>query len=142
MSTNAHISLFIEKENLIKTIYLHFDGYINGAGKILYEYYNEYEKVLNLIEMGDISSLKSNIFNSTFFYRDRNEDLNINSYYVDDDNIDTISESYLNQLNFIIEYEYIFIHNKWYVYSKLLNKSNKFIELKNVINIKNFETEV
>ena len=56
MSTNATIR--IERENGTKTgIYLHWDGYIAGAGTTLQLAYNTAEKVEKLLALGDLSSL-------------------------------------------------------------------------------------
>lgn len=42
---------------VIKSIYCHWDGYPSYNGKILYEHYTSRDKVSDLIELGDISSL-------------------------------------------------------------------------------------
>ena len=42
-------------------IYCHFDGYMDGVGKELIEKFDTYEKVRNLILLGDISTLISDI---------------------------------------------------------------------------------
>lgn len=42
-------------------IYCHFDGYVDGVGKVLHQHYQDAEKVKRLIELGDISSLGERI---------------------------------------------------------------------------------
>lgn len=39
------------------TIYHHFDGYPEGLGLTLYEKFNDYDKILNIILGGDASSI-------------------------------------------------------------------------------------
>ena len=50
MATNAHIG-YIEN-NVITYTYLHSDGYPEHTGKILYEEYNDLEKVKELVALG------------------------------------------------------------------------------------------
>lgn len=39
------------------SVYHHFDGYPDGLGQTLYKKYNDYDKILNILLGGDISSL-------------------------------------------------------------------------------------
>lgn len=55
MSTNASIS--IQENKKIKTIYNHWDGYIDGLGDTLLKHYTDPEKVKKLINLGDVSSV-------------------------------------------------------------------------------------
>ena len=80
MSTRSIIAMKT-KENTIKGIYCHFDGYLEHNGKYLINSYNNYEKVLELINLGDISSLNESIENSIFYGRDR-EEKNTNCFEV------------------------------------------------------------
>lgn len=52
-------SMIASKQNdgTIKAIYCHWDGYINGNGKILFEHYKDNDKVEKLLNMGYLSSL-------------------------------------------------------------------------------------
>ena len=56
MSTNASITM--KDQNKFKSIYCHWDGYITGVGKTLFEHYNTNEKVKQLIDLGNISFLE------------------------------------------------------------------------------------
>lgn len=91
MATRSTIVLKT-KEGNYKSIYCHFDGYLSHNGKILYNNYNTYEKVEELISLGALSTLAENIRPSegtvhnfenrqdnvcVFFHRDRQEDLDI-----------------------------------------------------------------
>ena len=60
MSTNATISL-VNDDKSVDQIYLHWDGYVEGAGKTLIENYTDAEKVRELIELGNLSSLGAEI---------------------------------------------------------------------------------
>lgn len=89
MATRSRIGIELE-DGTIKSIYCHWDGYISHNGTILNEDYQDPEKVLALIALGDISSLAPNIeptgkhdFNkpeegvTVAYHRDRGEKLNI-----------------------------------------------------------------
>jgi len=54
--THAFIGLQIS-ENIYKTIYCHSDGYLEGVGYVLNEYYKDRSKVETLISLGNIESL-------------------------------------------------------------------------------------
>ena len=59
MATRSTIS--IKEGNKIKTIYCHWDGYPSHNGAILLQHYSDLNKVTQLINLGDISSLRENI---------------------------------------------------------------------------------
>lgn len=52
-------------------VYHHWDGYISGVGKTLFENYKDYETILNLLALGDLSSINGDI---TAYHAWRNED--------------------------------------------------------------------
>ena len=98
MSTNSSISIR-KKDNTILSIYCHWDGGIKNVGNILFNYYNTYGDILELISRGNIESLGKTIddcvFYSTFKY-----DLNI---------VHSTTFSYIRN------YNYIFDNDKWFV---------------------------
>jgi hypothetical protein len=59
MATRSRIAIE-NQDGTVTSIYCHFDGYIDGVGKILQENYNTREKMEQLIDLGDISSLGKN----------------------------------------------------------------------------------
>lgn len=63
MATRSRIGLK-QANGQIKSIYCHWDGYPDGVGKTLKEHYNSPEKIEELLELGDISSL------GTFYDKD------------------------------------------------------------------------
>ncbi|MEK6884182.1 MAG: hypothetical protein AABY22_31420 [Nanoarchaeota archaeon] len=60
MSTRSNIGIIHEDET-VTFIYCHYDGYLECVGTILYENYSNLEKLYELMELGSISSLGSNI---------------------------------------------------------------------------------
>lgn len=117
MSTRSTISVH-RKDGTIHSVYCHYDGYYEYNGVLLYNFYNNIDKVNELISYGDISSLGSEIgkehnFNDfysgcTFYHRDRKEDKRIGVYRVSDS-----ADPYCNIEE--EEYNYIFVEekNKW-----------------------------
>ena len=73
MSTRSRIA--IENQNgSVNSVYCHFDGYVKGVGKTLFNHYDQ-EKLTKLIELGDISVLKESTLDTIAYCRDRGEDL-------------------------------------------------------------------
>lgn len=112
MSTRSRIGIYENGE--VKSIYCHWDGYIEHNGCILYNHYRTPEKIKELIALGDISILGRTIGKKTNFttpapdqcvayHRDRGEDLIIR----------TTPLSEYPQL--FEEYNYLFKDGKWYV---------------------------
>lgn len=56
MSTRSRIGMDIGN-NQARTIYCHYDGYPGRVGKTLVEHYKDADKVSELINLGDLSSL-------------------------------------------------------------------------------------
>ena len=83
MSTRARIALELE-DGTVKSIYCHHDGYINGAGKNLFNNW-DLESVAELIEGGNISGLGFNLETTVFYVRDNEEEM--------EDNVADIHES-------------------------------------------------
>ena len=60
MSTRSEIGI-LNNDGTVTSIYCHWDGYPEYNGKILSLYYTSEEKVRELINNGDLSSLAENI---------------------------------------------------------------------------------
>lgn len=121
MSTNSRISLY--KEGNIKSIYCHWDGYIEHNGEILFKYYTTEEEVEKLVALGDISILGKRIGEKVDFdkmtldpiyrdrydgqcvayHRDRGEEYNAKMF----SNIETLED--------FEEYNYLFKDGEWLV---------------------------
>lgn len=88
MATRSTIGMIQKDGTTIRSIYCHWDGYPDGVGKMLQNFYSDEEKINRLLSMGDISSLdqqigsptENNPFDNrtegmtTFYKRDRGED--------------------------------------------------------------------
>ena len=115
MSTNSSINV-VNEAGEVKSVYCNFDGYIEGVGKTLIEFYNDKALANELVSHGAISYIGKTIgrkhnFNSydkkycKFYHRDRGDDFHSNTYK----NLDEA----LN--NKIFEYNYYFINDTWFV---------------------------
>ena len=56
ISTNCFVGK-ASKNGDVRFIYVHFDGFIDRAGKMLSQYYNTDEKVNALLDFGDCKSI-------------------------------------------------------------------------------------
>ena len=74
MATRSKIAIE-NQDGMVTAIYCHFDGYVKGVGKTLFENYDR-EKLEQLIELGDISSLGETLDETVAYHRDGGEDLN------------------------------------------------------------------
>lgn len=117
MSTNSLIGKKIG--NQVKYIYCHWDGHIETNGRILREYYDE-EKLDELLELGSISALRSQIKpepNKIHTF-DKPQDLVVIAYHRDrGDELrlpQVIDEKYYGK-EVSQEYNYLFKDGKWYV---------------------------
>lgn len=111
MSTHATIMLKQPGVENWASITVHHDGYISHLGVYLYEYYSTYEKVLELIRMGDAdclyesltelsssrSIMKNEPHRSIFYHRDGREELHI-----------VVSANLRDHQNLGSSYEYLF----------------------------------
>jgi len=101
MATRSRIA--IEKQDgTVDSIYCHFDGYVDGVGKILFNHYDK-EKLEKLIELGDISVLHESTEDTVAYHRDRGEDLHTTSY---------LSVEGLFELGFGSSVEYVYCLTK------------------------------
>jgi len=104
MSTRSTISV-VQKDNSVKSVYCHFDGYIsNGVGEYLKSYFNSYKLANNAISEGDISSIHGESIDS--YYSKRGEEINIESF--------SDMESFLKNKH-KQEFNYLFIDGEWQV---------------------------
>ena len=125
MSTHSFIG--IVKDHAIRGIYCHFDGYVkSGVGQTLFEYYQNDDKVNELINLGSISFLGKEVSPTdkhTFdnpqsgvtvaYHRDRGEALDIGVFY----DIKSFDK-------YIWEFWYIYIRfdGRWFVVQKVDGK--------------------
>ena len=146
MATRATIAKMEKDGSGIKAIYLHSDGYLEHAGRILNEYYQDESKVDELLAQGDVSSLNENIGEKLpfddymlfhkkkqcrFYGRDRGEDLMFNEFESDIEYVEWAAEL----ANGFI---YLYAFGAWYVYDNGFvrsygNASHKFVELEEAL---------
>lgn len=94
MATNAHIG-YIDNNKITYT-YLHYDGYPEHTGKILYEEYNDINKVKELVNLGYLESIDSG--EVIAFHRDKGYDF---------DNVKPETANSLNEFT-TCEFNYLF----------------------------------
>jgi len=66
MGTRSTIALEFA-DGTVQQVYCHWDGYLDYNGKILAEYYSDPFKLRDLIDLGDLSSLRPEIGNQHAF---------------------------------------------------------------------------
>lgn len=86
MATRSRIAIE-NQDGTVTSVYCHFDGYLSGVGKKLFEHYDK-EKLEDLFELGDISVLGESTLNTIAYHRDRGEDFNRTIYADLDEFID------------------------------------------------------
>lgn len=60
MATRGRIGI-LNDDGTVLSIYCHWDNYLTGSGRTLLEHYNDEAKVRELMKLGDLSSLGSEI---------------------------------------------------------------------------------
>ena len=120
MGTRSRIGTELSDGSVL-SVYCHWDGYPEFNGKVLRQYYNTTEKVSNLINGGNISSLHTNVgwSNETLpetgpqYYTSRGETLEQNEPEVSSDFGEYLKMS--DQCG--EEYSYIFSDGEWSCYN-------------------------
>lgn len=79
MSTRSFIG--IQKiDGTVDGVYCHFDGYLDGVGRTLIENYTTPQQVLDLVALGSLSTLGSDLGSTVAYHRDRGEELDVVQY--------------------------------------------------------------
>ena len=116
MGTRSRIGIQLKDDSSILSVYCHYDGYPSFNGKVLREFYDTKEKVNQLINGGNMSSLHTNVGwnNETLpetgpqYYTSRGESIDDNAPTYDKD-LGGVLETDNNE-----EYSYIFRNgNEW-----------------------------
>ena len=71
MGTRSAIG--IKHGDVVKAVYCHWDGYLEHNGKILNEHYTNVPKIVELIDLGDLSILGAEIGTECHFEYNRPE---------------------------------------------------------------------
>ena len=121
MSTNSTVAV-VHTNGTVSQIYVHWDGYIEGAGKCLVENYTTLDKVEVLLALGNLSCLEArpapdanephNFIDSAkgvcvAYYRDRGERKQQAEVFVSIDEFISQGRSE--------EYNYLFSSGQWFV---------------------------
>jgi len=119
MSTRSNIA-YEDKDGKVYAIYVHSDGYPNGVGHCLLNYYNDYEKAKSLFKFGNASSLGSTLKDCSFYARDWGRDEEKARQYNNE-------WCFLHEMtgDIFIEYIYIFKKGHWYVAEQTSIKAPK-----------------
>lgn len=125
MSTRSNIGI-LQKNGNIRSIYCHHDGYPEYNGVLLKKFYNSPQKINELLDLGDISSLKQNVNpvsqNHTFETPDKNVTI---AYHRDRGEQNVSARTDTN----IKDYEYKILNN-WYDFAYIFNENtNKWLVL-------------
>lgn len=131
MATRSSITVKMA-DGRFRSVYCHFDGYLDGVGTTLLVNYNTYEQALALVSIGDLSVLAESIecplghsFEnqikgySVFYGRDRGED------DTEPFDADTYNEVMARNNQ---EYNYLFDDGEWKVFNKYSGSDFKTVD--------------
>lgn len=127
MSTRSYIGKKLE-DGRVRCIYCHSDGYPEGVGQILQDYYNS-DNIDGLLDLGDMSFIGED-YDSCFFYgRDRGEK-DCEAHMVD-----SVKEYFDDSRDLGIEYKYLLdTDGKWYCMAVNYASYNTIEPLENLLN--------
>jgi len=112
MSTNSRVSIQL-KNRKIKSIFVHWDGYLSGVGKDLLNFYNTEEKLNELLELGNLSILGTSIGEKVDFDKfDSRENQQCLAYGRDRGYEESEAKEHLDSEN-EQEYNYLFKNGVW-----------------------------
>jgi hypothetical protein len=106
MATRSLIGIKLDNE-IVKTIYCHWDGYPEHNGQLLVNNYNSPSAVFDLLELGDLSSLAETPASCTAYHRDRKEPWGmVEPRDVNTSELDAVGKDY--------GVDYVYIYNNEY----------------------------
>ena len=118
MGTRSRIGIQL-KDKSVLSVYCHWDGYPSFNGRVLNEFYNTPEKVANLINGGNISSLHTNVGwdqetlpeTGPQYYTSRGESIDANEPELSKNKNEYLKNTYDE------EYAYLFTSAGWTCYN-------------------------
>jgi hypothetical protein len=128
MGTSCRIGILYRQAGKIKSVYVHWDGYLKGVGNTLLTYYNQpyskenLEKIQNIIEGGDLHYFESDKCLEHFTECDNTKSKEDKSYI----------EYFYRTLDSSSEYYYLYEHGVGWACGTTLNDtpiSNCIIKL-------------
>lgn len=108
MSTRGVVAIK-KSDGSYRGIWCQHDSYPDHLGDTLFKSYNTEEKVNELIDHGDASSIDDTI-NECCFYADHGEELSIDEYASREEIVRKCDD------DVFMEYLYLFEDGKWYIY--------------------------
>jgi hypothetical protein len=78
MATRSRIAIE-NQDGTVNSVYCHWDGYLSGVGKTLFNHYDQ-EKLRKLLELGGLSALEATLEDTIAYHRNRGEDLHSTHY--------------------------------------------------------------
>lgn len=103
MATRSTIAV-IRDDGTIRSVYCHFDGYLEGVGETLNNSYNSRKLAEQIVAHGSIKSLEKEI-EQTVFFNDEGEPRH--QFF-------TNFDEYIENCKYK-EFNYIFMKGKWFV---------------------------
>ena len=100
MATRSRIAIE-NQDGSVTSVYCHWDGHIETNGVILNNNYNTKDKVEELIELGNLSSLDKTLETTVAYARDRGEDSHQATY-------SNVEELFEDGFSSGVEYVYCF----------------------------------
>ena len=125
MATRSFIGI-LNSNGSVTGVYCHWDGYPDGVGKVLKEHYTDRSKVIELLELGGLSSLGPRIapepgeahsFNkpapgvTVAYGRDRGEKNRVSHTF---QNLEALRRDVWSIFN--ADYAYVFSNGEWNTY--------------------------
>jgi hypothetical protein len=138
MSTRSHIGLLLE-DGHIESIYCHHDGYLSHNGHILDSFYNDFDKIKELLALGDLSVLGEKLgekqdFNEFHHRTTKFDDSTCLAYGRDRGEDNVSSQTFDTESEFLDkckeDFTYLFKEGKWYY--RTWNKTLKQLSKKNI----------
>lgn len=143
MSTRSLIGTALD-DGGVKGIYCHYDGYLDGVGQTLVDHYTTTEKVMALMEIGDLSSLRANIgvkHNPAKFgwFEEQNQCMSLKR---DHDELDCDARTFISELEFtnfnrsLASFVYLFKNGEWWVKRMWGNTETVTLRSQGIVNVK------
>jgi hypothetical protein len=132
MATHSSISIH-NSDGTYTGIYCHNDGYLDHNGRILLDHYRDEAKIRELINLGSLSFLGSNIGTQHDFNKNSNEECTFYSRDRGEKNCGCITCSTLAELLNTLgqEYNYVWKNGRWLVSCSLVDYN--FVDLEELI---------
>jgi len=114
MGTRSTIALEYA-DGTVEQVYCHWDGYLEHNGMILYKHYSDPFKLRQLMDLGDLSSLRPNIGTQHAFDRAPEDEC---TFYKRDRKENGVSAKKFK------DYEHFLIDGQWEEYDYILRNDN------------------